>query len=594
MENPVNTENTAQLDTAMANMGISPFPRVSSLYIGNLGTEVSEPQLFDFFSQYGHVVSVRICRDLHSQASLGYGYVNYQNNEDATRVLETLNYTPMRPGGKPMRIMRPQKDASLRKTTNGNIFVKNISKEIDDKSLAEIFNVFGSILSAKVARDKDGTSLGYGFIHFKDEANATAAVKKMNGMTINGVKIFVGEFKHRAERSKEADETFTNVYIQPIKAEVSEEKLTEYFGKFGTVTSVCLKSNAKYPTQFGFMNFESHEDALKVIEECNGKAIEEISGSEELMVCRAMKSRELIQERQAKLEDSDNFESTNIFVKNLPATVDDEKLKEMFAPFGEITTSSVKFDPDSKVSKEYAFIAYKDKESAAKAIENMNEKIFSGRPLFVTYHQTQEQRRRYLERTLANPIVQNNWAYPQQQPMMPGPYGMPWPGHPGMVMGPMGYGAPRGVMPRGVYPPRMAMPQQMRPRMPPQGGVMNAQGQGRGMMSPNTAALQMPGRAPRPASGAALPQQKIIPGSSGQPQLTSAALANMSPEEQKNALGERLYATILQIHPEKAAKITGMLLEMDTAEILNVLEDNNVLQSKIQEAISVLRAHSSE
>ena len=590
MEHPINTENTAQLDAAMSNMAISPFPRVSSLYVGNLATEVTEPQLFDFFAQYGQVVSVRICRDLHSQASLGYGYVNYQNNEDAARVLETLNYTPMRPGGKPMRIMRPQKDATLRKAANGNIFVKNISKEIDDKSLAEIFNVFGTILSAKVARDKDGMSLGYGFIHFKDEANAAAAVKKMNGMTINGVKIFVGEFKHRAERSKEAEETFKNVYIQPVRGDISEEKFEEFFGKFGTVTSVCLRSSVKYPTQFGFVNFETHEEALKCIDECHGKVIEEVSGTEELFVGRAMKTRELLQERQAKLEDSDNFESNNLFVKNLPANVDDEKLKEMFAPYGEILTAVVKVDPDTKISKEYAFVAYKDKECASKAIENMNEKIYSGRPLFVTYHQTQEQRRRYLERTLANPMVQNSWAFPPQAQHMPGPYGMPWPGHPGMVMGPMGYGAPRGMMPRGVFPPRMAMPPQMRPRMPPQGVVMN--GQNRMMMSPNNAGLPMSGRVMRPNS--MLPQQKNIPGSTGQPQLTSAALANMSPEDQKNALGERLYATILQIHPEKAAKITGMLLEMDTAEILNVLEDNAVLQNKIQEAIAVLRAHSSE
>merc|ERR1719215_942151 len=125
---------------------------------------------------------------------------------------------------------------------------------------------------------------------------------------------------------------------------------------------------------------------------------------------------------------------------------------------------------------------------------------------------------------------------------------MPWPGHPGM---PMGYGAPRGMMPRGVYPPRIPMPPQMRPRMPQQGVVVNAPGQTRMMVSPTSSSLPMPGRVQRPSS--MLPQQKNIPGSSGQPQLTSAALANMSPEDQKNALGERLYASILQVHPEKAA-----------------------------------------
>ncbi|KNH04826.1 polyadenylate-binding protein 4 [Perkinsela sp. CCAP 1560/4] len=595
MENPaVTTQSAAPLDQAMGGMAITPYPRSSPLYVGNLSGDITEPALYEFFAQYGQLVSVRVCRDLHSQASLGYGYVNYQNHDDANRVLETLNYTPMRQGGKPMRIMRPQKDATLRKTSNGNVFVKNISKEIDDKSLAEIFTVFGTILSAKVARDRTGASLGYGFIHFKDEANAAAAVKKMNGMTINGVKIFVGDFKHRAERSKEAEETFKNVYMQPVKAEVTESDLSEYFQKFGTITSVCLKSNPKYPTQFGFVNFETHEDARRCIEESNGKTIPEISGTENIFVGRALKIRELVQERQAKAEETDTYDSNKLFIKNLPDSVDDEKLKEMFAPFGELVSATVKVDPETQISKEYGFVAYKDRESAEKALEKMNERTFNGRPLFVNYHQTHEQRRRYLERTLASPIMQGGFFPPQSQPMMGGAYhSAPWPGHPGVMgAGRMGYPPQRGMMPPSVYPPRMGVPQPMRPRVSPQGVVMNAPGQ---MMGGN--GMHPSGRMGgmnRPSAPPMMPQQKNIPGMSGQPQLTSAALANMSPEDQKNALGERLYAAILSIHPENSAKITGMLLEMDTAEILNVLEDNTVLRSKITEALGVLRAHAAE
>ena len=40
--------------------------------------------------------------------------------------------------------------------------------------------------------------------------------------------------------------------------------------------------------------------------------------------------------------------------------------------------------------------------------------------------------------------------------------------------------------------------------------------------------------------------------------LTPSQLANMSPEQQKNALGERLFAAISAIQPEYAAKITGL------------------------------------
>ena len=70
--------------------------------------------------------------------------------------------------------------------------------------------------------------------------------------------------------------------------------------------------------------------------------------------------------------------------------------------------------------------------------------------------------------------------------------------------------------------------------------------------------------------------------------LTAQQLASASPEQQKNMIGERLYPLIHAMHPDQAGKITGMLLEMDNSELLNLLEAPDALNSKIQEAIVVL------
>lgn len=58
-------------------------------------------------------------------------------------------------------------------------------------------------------------------------------------------------------------------------------------------------------------------------------------------------------------------------------------------------------------------------------------------------------------------------------------------------------------------------------------------------------------------------------------------------------LGERLYNYIVRTHPSVAAKITGMLLEMDNSEILNMLDSHTILDSKIAEALDVLNRHMS-
>lgn len=55
-------------------------------------------------------------------------------------------------------------------------------------------------------------------------------------------------------------------------------------------------------------------------------------------------------------------------------------------------------------------------------------------------------------------------------------------------------------------------------------------------------------------------------------------------------LGESLYPQVEQLEPEAAAKVTGMLLEMDQTEVLHLLESPESLKSKVAEAMEVLRS----
>ena len=66
--------------------------------------------------------------------------------------------------------------------------------------------------------------------------------------------------------------------------------------------------------------------------------------------------------------------------------------------------------------------------------------------------------------------------------------------------------------------------------------------------------------------------------------LTAQALASAPPAKQKNMIGERLYPLIQAQQPQRAGKITGMLLEMDNHELLNLLESPEALKAKVTEA----------
>jgi hypothetical protein len=67
----------------------------------------------------------------------------------------------------------------------------------------------------------------------------------------------------------------------------------------------------------------------------------------------------------------------------------------------------------------------------------------------------------------------------------------------------------------------------------------------------------------------------------------------VTPEQQKMMLGERLFP-LIEKHPEvadQAGKITGMLLDMDTPELLHLIESPEALRQKVVEAINVLAQH---
>merc|ERR1719447_2286571 len=95
--------------------------------------------------------------------------------------------------------------------------------------------------------------------------------------------------------------------------------------------------------------------------------------------------------------------------------------------------------------------------------------------------------------------------------------------------------------------------------------------------------------AQQPAMGVQPQQQAVV--ITGQEPLTASMLAAAPPQEQKQMLGERLFPLIQQSHADLAGKITGMLLEIDNSELLHMLENQQALKAKMEEAVAVLQAH---
>jgi polyadenylate-binding protein len=570
-----------------------------SLYVGDLPTNLENPEnvLFELFTKIGMVVSIKVCRDINTQRSLGYAYVNFQNPADAERAMEALNFYTIRPG-KQLRIMWCHRDPVLRKSNAGNIFIKNLDESIDNRALLDTFSVFGTILSSKVATDDQGKSRGYGFVHFEAEESAKEAIARVNGMLMNGKPVQVVPFIKKLDRLQEESKTFTNVFIKNLKDTVTKEQVEEVLGK--KINSVFVSGHPDHPTKFALLNFEKHDDALAFINEHHEKPFPPLTADDvKMLAFRALKKRD----RQAQLKSQASqtqllqSQGRNLYVKHLDDGITEEELRAMFEPFGEITSAALCKDANG-IPRGFGFVCFSTNEAAKNAIREMNGKVISKRPLYVGLAQQKDQRHRMLEEQ--RKVMQQRMMMQPQNPMYP-QYWMGNPGFPNMMNrpgmpGPMpGFGAPFGAMMAGAGMPmgRGFGPQGMRGMGGP-AAPMRPPVAARPPTHPAPFPTAPMGKLPQPPAATQrytqpLPRQPAQTTVSG---ISSTDLSKMTPEEQKNTLGERLYVKITELRPQQAAKITGMLLEMDTPEILHVLEDNNMLRSKIEEAVAVLRQHS--
>ncbi len=82
-----------------------------------------------------------------------------------------------------------------------NIYVSNLSFNVQDEDLREFFTPFGEVTSAKVIMDRiTHQSRGFGFIEMPDESASKKAIAELDGATVENRTIKVNEARPKEER----------------------------------------------------------------------------------------------------------------------------------------------------------------------------------------------------------------------------------------------------------------------------------------------------------------------------------------------------------------------------------------------------------
>ncbi|EYU17743.1 hypothetical protein ABFS82_04G174600 [Erythranthe guttata] len=174
-----------------AGEGYAQPPEGAKVYVGNLPYDVDSEKLAQLFEPAGVVEIAEVIYSRDTEQSRGFGFVTMSTEEEAEKAVEMFSRFDM--GGrlltvniaapKGSRIERPP--PSFEPTHK--IYVGNLSWNVDDSSLEELFSQHGKVVSARVISDREtGRSRGFGFVVMSSASEMNDAIANLDGESLDG------------------------------------------------------------------------------------------------------------------------------------------------------------------------------------------------------------------------------------------------------------------------------------------------------------------------------------------------------------------------------------------------------------------------
>lgn len=551
---------------------------VGNLFIKNLEKGVTTRELYDTFSLFGEILSCKITTDDKGN-SKGYGFIHFSNKESADKAIEKLNEKVI--NGKKIyvanflpRVQRGGNDSS--EPAYNNLFIKNFGDDMTDEKLRKMFEPFGEITSVKVELNAESKSKGFGFVCYREPKQALAAVTAMNGQDYNGKTLFVGRAMKKSERvdllrsqyeKKKAEKTTkyavgVNLYVKNLEDTIDDDTLKKEFESFGTITSVrVMRDQGGRSKGFGFVCFNYAEEATKAVTEMNGKLVL----GKPLYVALAQRK----EERRVHLAN--------------------QYMQRQFAIRSSINTGGAPMMHLPPNAMNPAFMNYQPAAPFFAQGMPAARQMFAGQPPAAPMFSQRPQPRWNAPQPGVRP------AMPMQQPL-----------YQNAMMRQMNMGQGQRMPTMQVQPPQQVMPNM--PGVPKAPAAVRAQhqpnnvqftGNVRNLQPVNTNQVPRPMMQLQPGmepTGVA-PTQNGTGGYSktNNPTEFMRLIQNQNASDQKQMLGEKVYEYIHNWgHADIAGKLTGMLLEMDTRELLAMVvsamnnEQENTLREQVVKAKEVL------
>ncbi|KAG7884099.1 hypothetical protein KL938_001971 [Ogataea parapolymorpha] len=192
------------------------------LYVGDLSPDVNDETLGRFFSKYRSFVQANVMWDMKSGRSRGYGFVSFQDFQDAQKCLHEMNGVML--GGRPIRLNTASRKTDHHQPSshympsmhsefstiqphplnipsiiptqlydiiyhqtpswNSTIYLGNLVRYVTQEALVSLLQKFGYIIDFKLCTERRCA-----FIKFDRHEHAVEAILRLNGMVMNGTQL---------------------------------------------------------------------------------------------------------------------------------------------------------------------------------------------------------------------------------------------------------------------------------------------------------------------------------------------------------------------------------------------------------------------
>ncbi|XP_017757230.1 PREDICTED: heterogeneous nuclear ribonucleoprotein Q isoform X3 [Eufriesea mexicana] len=236
------------------------------VFCGKIPKDMYEDELIPLFEKCGKIWDLRLMMDPMAGCNRGYAFITFTNREAAQEAVRVLNDYEIRKG---------KKIGVTVSYNNHRLFVGNIPKNRDRDDLFEEFTKHAPGLTEVIiysSPDDKKKNRGFCFLEYESHKAASLAKRRLSTGRIKvwSCDIIVDWADPQEEPDEQTMSKVRVLYVKNLTQDCSEEKLKENFEQYGNIERV------KKIKDYAFVHFEERDNAVKAMNELNGK---EIGGS---------------------------------------------------------------------------------------------------------------------------------------------------------------------------------------------------------------------------------------------------------------------------------------------------------------------------